>query len=59
MSYESASKELERILSTLQNGEASLDELPKMIEKANKLVKDCKEKLRSVEKALGDFEAEV
>lgn len=58
MSYESASKELESILSQLQNGEVSLDQLPKTIEKANKLVKDCKDKLRSVEKALVDFDIE-
>lgn len=58
MTYENASQELEKILADLQEGNVSLDELPKLIAKANKLVKECKTKLRSVEKALADFDSE-
>ena len=58
MTYENASTELETILASLQEGTVSLDELPKVIAKANKLVKECKTKLRSVEKALADFDNE-
>lgn len=52
INYKSAIKELEIILSRLQKDETSVDELVNEVEKAQKLVKYCKDVLSSTEKDL-------
>lgn len=49
MSYEEAIKELEKILSDLENGEVNLDESLKLFEKSVELSKLCFEKLKEAE----------
>ncbi len=58
MSYQKANTELEKILQDLQEGNIPLDKLAATLKKASSLIKECKTKLRDVEKALADFEQE-
>jgi exodeoxyribonuclease VII small subunit len=47
--YEKAIKELNDIVKAIQSEEVGLDDLSDMIKKANELIAQCKEKLRTVE----------
>ena len=49
MTYEEAIKELEKILETLESGNAGLDESIKLYEKSVELCKLCFEKLKETE----------
>jgi len=53
--YESASKELEKILNELRNDEVTIDQLAEKVERASKLIVFCKEKLNSTEKKVEDI----
>lgn len=53
--YESASKELDRILNELRNDEVTIDQLAEKVERASKLIIFCKEKLNSTEKKVEDI----
>ena len=53
--YESASKELDRILNELRNNEVTIDQLAEKVERASKLIIFCKEKLNSTEKKIEDI----
>lgn len=53
--YESASKELDRILNELRNDEVTIDQLAEKVERASKLIVFCKEKLNSTEKKVEDI----
>ncbi len=48
-SYDNAMKELNSIISQLQNEEVGLDQLGDLIKKANVLIEQCKEKLREID----------
>lgn len=53
--YESASKELDKILNELRNDEVTIDQLAEKVERASKLIVFCKEKLNSTEKKVEDI----
>jgi len=48
-SYEAAMKELQGIVSNIQEGEVSIDDLSASVKRAAELINYCKEKLRSTE----------
>ncbi len=48
-SYESAFKELQKILEELESESVSMDDLSKKVERASKLLTYCQNKLRSTE----------
>jgi len=48
-SYEEASKELQELVEQLENDEISIDALAPKLERASKLIKYCREKLRVTE----------
>jgi len=52
ISYESSLKKLRDILEKIQSDQISIDELGKNISKAEELLKDCKNKLRGIEKEI-------
>lgn len=54
-SYEKAIKELNDIAQAIQSEEVGLDNLSEMIKKANQLIAQCKEKLRSIESQIEDI----
>lgn len=49
MKYEDAVKQLEDIVSRIENGEIDLDALSKELQKAQKLIKLCRDKLTKVD----------
>jgi exodeoxyribonuclease VII small subunit len=55
ITYEKASKELEDILSELEDDQISVDNLATKVERASKLLKFCSEKLSSTEKKVNEI----
>lgn len=51
-SYEAAMKELQVIVSQIQEGEISIDNLSASVKRAAELINYCKEKLRTTEKEI-------
>lgn len=49
LSYREAVKEIEEILSQIENEELEVDELTEKVKRATTLLKWCREKLRSTE----------
>ena len=49
LTYDSAFKELNNILNLMQSDEVALDDLEKLIKRANELSEFCKERLKSIE----------
>ncbi len=56
--FEEKMKELESIVSDLENGEIDLDESIEKYTKAMKLVKECDEKLKSIEEQVSKMVSE-
>lgn len=52
MSYTQAMQRLELILSQLEEGNKSVDELSDLVKEASELVKFCRTKLRSTEEEI-------
>lgn len=61
-SYEAAFKELQELISDIENGEISVDQLSEKVKRASVLIQFCKDKLRAteldVEKILEDLKRE-
>jgi exodeoxyribonuclease VII small subunit len=57
-SYDSAIKELNQIIESIQNDEIGLDQLGEMIKRANELVGKCKTKLREVDAQIENLDQE-
>jgi exodeoxyribonuclease VII small subunit len=59
--YKAAFEELQLIVSEIENGEISVDELSEKVKRASQLIRLCKAKLTSteedIEKILKDLEA--
>ena len=51
-SYDDAMAELNEIIGSIQSDEVGLDQLGEMIKKAKKLIEQCKNKLREVDKEI-------
>jgi len=58
-SYEEALNELETIVSEIEDGDTSIDELTTKIKKAAELLKFCKDKLTNTEKDVEEILAEL
>ena len=56
--FEDKMKELETIISELENGEIDLDESIEKYTKAMKLVKECDEKLKNIEEQVSKMVTE-
>ncbi len=56
--FEDKMKELENIISELENGEIDLDQSIEKYTRAMKLVKECNEKLKSVEEQVSKMVSE-
>ncbi len=56
--FEDKMKELENIISELENGEIDLDQSIEKYTRAMKLVKECNEKLKSVEEQVSKMVTE-
>jgi len=56
--FEEKVSDLEKIISTLENGEVDLDESIKKYTEAMKLIKECDEELKNVEKNVNKLVAE-
>lgn len=52
MTYREATQELEAILRAIENDSVDVDELTEKVKRSSQLIKFCKEKLRSAEKAI-------
>jgi len=52
MTYREATQELEDILRAIENDSVDVDELTQKVKRSAQLIKFCKEKLRSAEKAI-------
>ena len=52
MTYREATQELEDILRAIENDSVDVDELTEKVKRSSQLIKFCKEKLRSAEKAI-------
>lgn len=52
MTYREATQELEAILRAIENDAVDVDELTQKVKRSSQLIKFCKEKLRSAEKAI-------
>lgn len=61
-SYEAAFTELQELISDIENGEISVDQLSEKVKRASVLIQFCKDKLRAteldVEKILEDLRRE-
>lgn len=61
-SYDKAFAELQQIISELEDGETSIDELAEKVKRAAELIRICKSKLKSteddVEKILASLESD-
>ncbi len=49
ISYDKAKAELETILEELEGGEVGIDQLAKLVKRANELIKICKDKLKATD----------
>jgi exodeoxyribonuclease VII small subunit len=49
ITYDKAKAELEQILEELEGGEVGIDQLAKLVKRANELIKLCKEKLKATD----------
>jgi exodeoxyribonuclease VII small subunit len=58
LTYSSAYQELQEITEALQQGQISIDDLTAKIERANLLVRFCREKLRNTEAALQQMDSD-
>ncbi len=56
--YEDSLKELEEIISQIEKGEISIDNISEQIKRANILIKECRDKLIGVEKDIEDLTKE-
>ena len=59
MKYSSAFKELQEIVSEIESGEISVDELSEKVKKAAQLIKFCKTKLTSTEEDVNNILTEL
>ena len=59
MKYSSAFKELQEIVSEIESGEISVDELSEKVKKAAQLIKFCKTKLTSTEEDVNNILKEL
>lgn len=57
LTYESAMKKLEEIVSVLENGKLSLDESVKLFEQGAELSKFCNEQLKNAENKILSLES--
>lgn len=58
ISYEEARDELESILAKLEEGQAPIDELEKLVARSKQLVKYCQTRLKQVKTQLQSLEDE-
>jgi exodeoxyribonuclease VII small subunit len=49
ITYDKAKAELEQILEELEGGEVGIDQLAKLVKRANELIKLCKDKLKATD----------
>ena len=56
--FEEKIEELEKIISTLENGDVALDDSIKKYTEAMKLVKECDDELKSVEEKINKIVSE-
>lgn len=49
LTYDKAKAELEQILEELEAGEVGIDQLAKLVKRANELIKLCKDKLKATD----------
>lgn len=59
LKYSSAFKELQEIVSEIESGEISVDELSEKVKKAAQLIKFCKIKLTSTEEDVNNILKEL
>lgn len=59
ISYTEAHRELQEIVSEIENSDVSIDELDLKIKRASKLLKICKDKLFKTEKNVQDVLQEI
>jgi exodeoxyribonuclease VII small subunit len=59
LKYSSAFKELQEIVSEIESGEISVDELSEKVKKAAQLIKFCKTKLTSTEEDVNNILKEL
>lgn len=59
ISYTEAHKELQEIVSEMENSEISIDDLDRKIKRASELLKICKDKLFKTEKSVQDVLQEI
>ncbi|MGZ3844726.1 MAG: exodeoxyribonuclease VII small subunit [Flavisolibacter sp.] len=59
LKYSSAFKELQEIVSEIESGEISVDELSEKVKKAAQLIKFCKAKLTSTEEDVNNILKEL
>jgi exodeoxyribonuclease VII small subunit len=52
LSYSSALAELKEIMDKIENNDVDIDDLSKLVKRANELTKFCEEKLKKVEQEL-------
>ncbi|MEQ9297413.1 MAG: exodeoxyribonuclease VII small subunit [Cyclobacteriaceae bacterium] len=52
LSYSSALAELQEIMDKIENNDVDIDDLSKLVKRANELTKFCEEKLNKVEQEL-------
>ncbi len=57
-SYEESITEVEKIIEDIENGNINIDDLSKKVQKATKLLKECKAKLTATQKELDSFTEE-
>ena len=53
--YEESIQEIESIIRSLEKGEPKIDDLANMVKRASFLLKNCQDKLRHIEKEIGDI----
>jgi len=59
ISYTEAMKELEAIVSEIEEGEITVDKLSEKVKRASELIKICKEKLMATESDVGKILEEI
>lgn len=59
ISYTAAHRELQEIVTEMENSEISIDELDSKIKRASELLKICKDKLFKTEKSVQDILEEI
>lgn len=59
ISYTDAHRELQEIVTQMENSEISIDELDSKIKRASELLKICKDKLFKTEKSVQDILEEI